>query len=153
MNPHIDHHDVIATISLGMQLLAALLFLITAVAFHGGGIVAATRFMRLEDRALRFHRVDARAFGILIGTTLWLFGLHLMEVAAYAAFYLAVGALKGFEAALFYSLSAYTTLGQPDVNFPDQWRIFGAIEGLVGFLLIGWSTAVFFADMNKLLRE
>ena len=29
----------------------------------------------------------------------------------------------------------------------------GAIEGLVGFLLIGWSTAVFVTDMNKLLRK
>jgi hypothetical protein len=28
-----------------------------------------------------------------------------------------------------------------------------AIEGLVGFVLIGWTTAVFIADMNKVLRD
>ena len=35
---------------------------------------------------------------------------------------------------------------------PD-WRIVGAFEGLVGFLMIGWSAAVFVSDMEKVLRR
>ena len=64
-----------------------------------------------------------------------------------------VGAIRDFEEALFYSASAYATVGQSDVEFPQAWRLVGAIEGLIGFLLIGWSTAVFITDMNKVLRE
>ena len=139
--------------SLCVQLLAALALLVVMVLIHGAGIVAATKFLRLEDNSLRAHRVDIRAFGLLTAIALWLFALHLLEVCVFALFYLAVGALDEVEAALYFSVSAYSTLGQPDIHFPSDWRILGAIEGLVGFLLIGWSTAVFVTDMNKLLRK
>lgn len=139
--------------SLGLQLLAALTLLVVIVLIHGAGIVAATKILRLEEASLRAHRVDLKAFGLLTTIALWLFALHLLEICLYAMFYLAVGALPDVESALYFSITAYSTLGHPEMNFPNEWRIFGAIEGLVGFLLIGWSTAVFFADMNRLLRD
>ena len=145
---------VVATsIGLGVQLLAALALLIVMVLIHGAGIVGATKVFRLEDRSLRAHRVDFKAFALLSTMALWLFALHLLEILGFAIFYLWVGAIDGVEPALYFSTSAYSTLGQSDLDFPADWRLLGAIEGLVGFLLIGWSTAVFFADMNKLLRE
>lgn len=145
---------VIATgTSLGVQLLAALALLIVMVLIHGAGIVGATKLFRLEDRSLRAHRVDIKAFALLTTMALWLFALHLIEILGFAMFYLSVGAIDGLEAALYFSTSAYSTLGQSDLEFPADWRVLGAIEGLVGFLLIGWSTAIFFTDMNKLLRE
>ena len=82
-----------------------------------------------------------------------LFMLHAAEIALFAYFYLAAGAIDTLEQALYFSASSYSTLGHPDIPFPDQWRLVGAIEGLAGFLLIGWSTAVFVTDMNKLLRK
>lgn len=147
------HPAVATSISLGVQLLAALGLLVVMVLVHGAGIVAATRMFRLNDSTLRAHSVDLRAFGLLTALALWLFALHLAEIGLFAIFYRAVGAIVDLEAALYFSVSAYSTLGQGDVDFPHQWRVLGAIEGLVGFLLIGWSTAIFFADMNKLLRE
>jgi hypothetical protein len=145
--------DVSASISLGLQLFWGLLLLVLIVSVHGAGIVGATRLLRLEDTTLRAHRVDVKAFGILIGIALILFALHLLEVIIFALFYMVVGAIRDFETALFFSISAFTTLGLPDVGLPNDWRIVAALEGLVGFLLIGWSTAVFITDMNKLLRE
>jgi hypothetical protein len=82
-----------------------------------------------------------------------LFALHFVEIALLALFYLAVGAFHGLEEALFFSASAYATLAQPEVGFPIEWRLVGAMEGLIGFLLIGWSTAFFVTDMNRLLRD
>ena len=46
-----------------------------------------------------------------------------------------------------------STLGSPDQLLPQQWRLLGAIEGLIGFLMLGWSTAFFVTDMNQLLRK
>lgn len=120
---------------------------------HAAGVIGVTRGFGLDERKLRAHRVDLRALGLLVGVALSLFSLHIIEIGLFAAFYMAVGAIDHIEAALFFSASAYTTLGQPDIAFPPQWRIVGALEGLVGFLMIGWSTGVFIADMNKLLRE
>ena len=84
---------------------------------------------------------------------LGLFALHTLEIGLFASFYLGVGAIGDLEQALYYSTPAYATLGHPDIPFPDQWRLVGAVEGLSGFLLLGWSTAVFVTDMNKLLRK
>ena len=76
-----------------------------------------------------------------------------MEIGLFGVFYLAVGAIGSLEEALYFSASSYATLGHPDIAFPAHWRLVGAVEGLAGFLLIGWSTAVFVTDMNKLLRK
>jgi hypothetical protein len=144
---------VAAAVGLGTELIAGLVLVVLMVLLHGGGIVAATKLLRLEDRTLRAHRINVKAFGLLTSIALWLFALHLIEITLFAMFFLGVGALHSLEEALYFSASAYSTLGHPDLNFPDDWRLLGAVEGLVGFLLIGWSTAVFIADMNKVLRE
>lgn len=120
---------------------------------HAIGVVGITKSFGLQENALRAHRVDVSALTLLVGVALSLFALHMFEITLFALFFLAVGAIGHIETALYFSASAYATLGQPDVEFPNQWRLVGAVEGLVGFLLIGWSTGVFIADMNKLLRE
>ena len=138
---------------LGTQFLAAFLLVVLMVLIHGLGVVWVTRLLRLEDSALRAHQLDYRAFGLLTSMALSLFALHALEIALFGFFYLEIGATRTVEEALYFSASSYATLGHPDVDFPAQWRLLGAIEGLVGFLLIGWSTAVFVTDMNKLLRK
>lgn len=138
---------------LGTEILAAYLLVILMTLVHGLGVVLVTRLLRLEDSALRAHRLDFGAFMLLTSMALSLFALHTIEIGLFALFYLAIGAIQSFEAALYFSSSAYATLGHPDIAFPMEWRLVGAVEGLVGFLLIGWSTAVFVTDMNKLLRK
>jgi hypothetical protein len=58
--------------------------------------------------------------------------------------------MQTLEEALFYSASAYATLGWTADYFPPEWRLIGAIEALVGFLMLGWSTAFVVATMNRL---
>jgi len=138
---------------LGTQLFVASLLILLVTLMHGFGVVLLTKLLRLEDSHLRAHRLDFRAFGILTTMALSLFVLHALEIALFGFFYLETGAIDTLEEALYFSASSYATLGHPDINFPDQWRLLGAIEGLAGFILIGWSTAVFVTDMNKLLRK
>lgn len=138
---------------LGAQIAAAYLLVIVMTLVHALGVVLITRMLRLEDSALRAHRLDMGAFALLISMALGLFALHTLEIGLFALFYLGVGAINDLEQALYFSTSAYATLGHPDISFPREWRLVGAVEGLAGFLLIGWSTAVFVTDMNKLLRN
>jgi len=138
---------------LGIQIVAAYALVILMTLVHALGVVLITRLLKLEDASLRAHRLDFGAFALLISMALGLFALHTLEIGMFATFYLAVGAIQDLEQALYFSTSAYATLGHPDVDFPARWRLVGAVEGLAGFLLIGWSTAVFVTDMNKLLRK
>ncbi len=138
---------------LGTQIVAAYALVILMTLVHAIGVILVTKLLKLEDESLRAHRLDIGAFGLLISMALGLFALHTLEIGLFALFYIAVGAIPDLEQALYFSTSAYATLGHPDVAFPPQWRLVGAVEGLAGFLLIGWSTAVFVTDMNKLLRK
>ena len=138
---------------LATEIVAAYLLTIVMTLVHALGIVLITKLLKLEDETLRAHRLDFGAFSLLTVMALTLFALHTLEIGLFALFYLGVGAIGDLESALYFSTSVYATLGHPDVAFPASWRLVGAVEGLVGFLLIGWSTAVFVTDMNKLLRE
>ena len=43
--------------------------------------------------------------------------------------------------ALFFSTLSFSTLGAEEISAARDWQLFGSIEGVNGFLLIGWSTA------------
>jgi voltage-gated potassium channel len=137
---------------LWLQLFWAGLLTILCLLVHGFGIVVIARVLRLEEQRLRDQDVGLGAFLILSALALCVFLLHALEIAIFAAFYLAADIVPHAEQALFFSASAYSTLGTVELELPNTWRLLGAIEGVAGFLLLGWSTAFFVTDMNVLLR-
>ena len=136
-----------------LQLGSAAALIVLMALIHGAGVAAIAHGLGLDRERAKTRRLHRRTVAILSAVALWLFALHVAEIAVFALFYLAVGAAADFEQALFSSASAYTTLGQPHADFPLGWRLLGALEGLTGFLLLGWSTAFFVTDMNRLLRQ
>ena len=86
----------------------------------------------------------------ILGAAGGLFVLHALEIWLYAGFYIAVEALRSFEAALYFSTSSYTTVGYGDVVLDERWRLLGAIEGANGLILLGWSTAFFVAIVGRI---
>ena len=50
---------------------------------------------------------------------------------------------------LYFSTISYAAIGYGDAALPEQWRLLGAIEGINGVILLGWSTAFF---VNLLMR-
>ena len=108
-------------------------------------------------RLLRRHRSYAPARGTLAhdlagiaGAAFGLFALHALEIWAYAALYLGIGALRTFEEALYFSTSTYATIGYGDIVLAADWRVLGAIEGINGVILLGWSTAFFVAVVGRI---
>jgi len=79
-----------------------------------------------------------------------LFVLHAAEIWLYAALYLVVGEIPDFEDALYFSTSTYATIGYGDLVLSRAWRIVGAIEGVNGIILLGWSTAFFVSIVQRL---
>ncbi|HYN45653.1 MAG TPA: two pore domain potassium channel family protein [Allosphingosinicella sp.] len=134
------------------QLVSAAGLVLVMTLVHGAGVVGIAHWLGLDRARSESGRLHPRTMALLSAMTLLLFCLHMIEIGLFGLFYLWVGAVADLEEALYYSASAYSTLAQPDSTFPVAWRIVGALEGLVGFLLIGWSTAFFVTDMNKLLR-
>lgn len=140
------------TVALGLQLGASALLVLLLTIVHGVGLVGISRILDLKEERLRALDFNVRAIVLMCAMALLLFALHIFEIWIFAAFYLLVDAIGSLEDALYYSASAYATLGLTEEHFPDQWRLVGAVEALIGFLLIGWSTAFIVSNVDKLRK-
>ena len=143
--------DEVAVVDLGLQLAVVAGFILLMVVVHSSGLVAISRALRLHDENALPNEFGLRA-SILMGTYgLLLFALHFVEIALFAAFYRFVGAVHSMEEALYYSASCYATLGSDSARFAEEWRLVGALEALIGFILIGWSTAFMVRTLRKII--
>jgi hypothetical protein len=79
----------------------------------------------------------------------------MLQVTLWAAVYrwvLPAGGLETFEQALYFSLVTFTTLGYGDITLGPEWRLLSGIEALNGILLVGWTTALLFAVVQRTWR-
>ncbi|HET9356447.1 MAG TPA: ion channel [Sphingomicrobium sp.] len=136
-------------LALGLQLLISGGLVLVLTLVHSLGLLGVGKVLHLEPDVLRKRTVDLRGILTMSSLGTMLFAVHIFEIALFAWFYLAIGVFGEFEDALFFSASAYTTLGLT-ANFPEAWRLLGAVEALVGFVLIGWSTAFIISTLDKL---
>jgi hypothetical protein len=140
--------DTHVHLSLQFCVTAGLVFLM--IISHTLGLGAVSRILRLEDRSLHPHALDLNMLFLISSMGLMIVALHVLEIIVFAVIYLAAGAMATFEEALYHSATAYSTLGMADGSFPREWRLVGAFEGLIGFVLIGWSTAFMVSTMQRM---
>lgn len=86
-----------------------------------------------------------------LGIVMGLFVVHGVEIWLYALVYWRLDMLPTLEQSLYFSTSAYSTLGETGAILPLEWRIVGVLEGINGMLLIGWSTAFLFQILEHLM--
>ena len=65
--------------------------------------------------------------------------------------YIAVGAFDGLESAFYFSLVVFTTLGLGDVVLDPSWRVLSAVEATNGLMMFGWTTALIFWFLQRLV--
>jgi len=95
------------------------------------------------------------ALVVLVTTGLVLIALHTVQIVIWATTYqllLPPGELGSVEAAVYFSFVTFTTLGYGDITLSVGWRLLSGIESMNGILLVGWSTAVLFAVVQRLWR-
>jgi hypothetical protein len=132
------------------QLLFALILSSLTVAFHALGTVYA---VIPASGALRWRIAPPngdRPAWKLIRLVSLLLVLHLVEVAIWAAAFSTVGVFSSFETSMYYSLKSYTTVGYGDVLPDNSWRLLGPIEAAVGILMLGWSTGIIVAAVQRI---
>ena len=143
--------DEVIAVDLSVQLLVIVGFILLMVVVHSAGLVGISRALHLHDERSIPNEFGLRAAALMGTYGLLLFLLHFLEIYLFAIFYRSVGALKSMEAALYYSASCYATLGTASANFAEEWRLVGSLEALIGFVLIGWSTAFMVRTLRKII--
>ncbi|MBU1385221.1 MAG: two pore domain potassium channel family protein [Alphaproteobacteria bacterium] len=143
--------ESVQTVTLGKQLAASGGMMLVMTIVHALGLTGISKLLNLRKERLKEMDFSFRSISVLSGMGLLLLVLHTVEIGIFAAFYLLIDAMQTVEEALYYSASTYATLGRTADYFPADWRLMGAIEALIGFLLIGWSTAFIVSKVNRLM--
>lgn len=116
---------------------------------HTVGLLVLTRSMGGIIHRLGLHADDFGRTVAMVLTVLGLFLLHTFEVWAWAVAYVMLGAIGVFHDALYFSTVTFSTLGYGDIILSHDWRLFASLEGVNGFILIGWSTAYLVAAATR----
>lgn len=110
------------------------------VAIHTFGLIGVTHAMSWVTDRIRLHGHRSRMLAmntVVIGV----FAVLTAEVWLWAAGFTLIGVVDDFETALYFSTITFSTVGYGDVIPHPEWRMLAALQGVNGFLLIGWSTA------------
>jgi voltage-gated potassium channel len=141
------------TVTLGKQLAAAGGMMLVMTVTHALGLTGISKLLNLRKEHLKEMSFSFKSIALMSGMGLLLLALHALEIGVFAGFYLLIGAMQTLEESLYYSASAYATLGRTADYFPPDWRLIGALEALIGFLLISWSTAFMVSKANRLMPD
>jgi hypothetical protein len=121
---------------------------VLTVLVHLVGLAILMRLLRSHGRLFAALRI--MPLTMLLAAAIGIFTIHTVEIWLYAALYLALGAFRQFEVALYFSTVTYASIGYGDVLAPKAWRILGAIEGATGIIMLGWSTAFLVSLLTRL---
>lgn len=138
-----------------VQLSVSTVMVFATVIFHGFGLALLGRALRGEAQVERMHHIPALSLRTVFFTlclVVAIFVLHGVEIWVYAALYLMIGAIPTLETSVYFSTISYAGIGFDDRYIDPAWRLVAAIEGINGFLLLGWSTAFFVALVSRLGR-
>ena len=126
-----------------------LLFLTTLV--HSGFTIFAISILRELNAEHRMLRSPWSRTLLVAGVLLMMFAASLIEVMLYAGAYLRVGAIEGFERAVYFSMVTFTTLGYGEIVLSENWRMLASFEAANGIILFGWTTALIFAFIQHII--
>jgi Ion channel len=124
------------------------------VILHALSLDAIIRHLRWLEKAV-LHKVQNLPWKpvTIAAIVLAIFTVTIAEIWAWAGLYYYIEAFPDFETALYFSTTAFTTVGFGDVMPIQGWRLLGAIEGANGFMLFGWSTAFTFEILSQLYHK
>jgi hypothetical protein len=133
---------------MAMLIASSFVLVATTVAIHVIGLAALLYYFLpgLARPDLSYWRLVR----LLVSIAWALILIHAIEIALWGLFYLVQGCLPDLRAALYFSGVTYTSVGYGDLVLPAQWYLLGPLEGLVGILMCGLSTALFFAFLSRI---
>lgn len=137
---------------LAHQLLVASAIVSATVVIHLAGLDLLQLLLRWHLHRLG-RWVWVNRMVVPIGIVMGLFAVHGGEIWLYALAYWKAGVFHDLEQSLYFSVSAYSTLGEGRTGMPISWRIVGALEAINGMLLLGWSTAFLFQTLRHLMWD
>jgi hypothetical protein len=132
-----------------LNLLIGTVVISLTVLVHTFGLIAVTHAVGYLVTRFRMHGRHSRTVA-MISVVMGLFAVMTIEIWLWAGLYRLLDIFADFETALYFSTITFSTVGYGDVIPEHAWRVLAALEGVNGFLLIGWSTAYLIAAGTRI---
>ena len=126
---------------MALELAIGSLLVAITVLVHTAGLIALSYGTPHAAARLHWHRHDLGRSLTMVTTVLSIFAIHTVEIWIWATAIDWVGAVNGFQNALFISTIMFSTVGYGEITIAPAWRLLVSLEAINGFILIGWSTA------------
>ena len=126
---------------------------LTTVSIHGVGLHFLRGFVDNVGRHRPHGALNISRKGLMMAAVvLGFYVLHGLEIWLYAVVYLLIGAVENLREGVYFSTISYGAIGYTDIHISQNWKLVGAIEGINGVLMLGWSTAFFVTTMVRIRR-
>jgi hypothetical protein len=125
----------------------AAFLMVATTGIHAGGMILAVSVIRSHGEHLRQRLPRTNTYWVG-GIVLLMFFVTLLEVLVWAATYMVLNAIQGFETALYFSMVSFTTLGYGDIVLQERWRLLASFEAANGIMMFGWTTAIVIAAVR-----
>lgn len=135
------------------QLLIALALASVTVVLHAFGIVCVVAPLAGVWKSAVKSSPQPRPVWTLTRLVSMLLVLHVIELAVWAAAYTVAAVFQDFETSFYYSIKSFATVGYGDVLPETGWRLLGPIEAAVGVLMLGWSTSIIVAAVQRIYNS
>jgi hypothetical protein len=135
-----------------LKILITFFLVAVTVCMHAIGLSVLLRSMKKKLRALKESGVWLNTW-LIIWLAWRLLLIHLAEIAVWGLFYYWQGCFPNADSAFYFSGVTYTTVGYGDLVLPEPWWILAPSEALIGILMCGLSTGLFFAVLHRLLGD
>ena len=131
------------------DLLIGSLLVSTSVLIHTFGLMAIANLMNRITGHHPIHEFRSKVIAMVV-LVHGILAVHSIEIWIWAIFYFFVDAIPDFGDALYFSAITFATIGYSDELLSEEFRQFAGMEGLAGFVLIGWSTAYLVAASTRI---
>ncbi len=131
------------------QIVVGALIIVSTVVVHAVSLELILKAFHSVRTSLEV-RFRAVTFALVV---LGVFVAHIVEIWIWAMFYYStssINELPTIEAALYFSTSAFTTVGFGDLVLSEEWRLLSSFESVNGMILFGWSTAFIFEIVRQI---
>lgn len=138
-----------------IPVLLSLSIIFATILIHGFGTVWGVRFLIRRSNTNDEMKLKSALYA-LATAAVFLMILHFVEIALWAVVYLLVPEitqLSTLEEAIYYSMITFTTVGYGDITLGPAWRIMAGFEAMNGIMLFGWSTALLYTVVQKIIEK
>lgn len=135
-----------------IQLLVGTVFLMITVIFQSLSfdIIIRKAVWLIEKRINALKSMWKAA--IIASVTFSVACVLIIEVWFWGLFYYYIDEFPNLETALYFSTSAFTTVGFGDIYLDREWRLLSSIEAMNGFIMFGWATAFIFEIVSHVYK-